>query len=138
VWHRLFFALLVLLVFVLLTRAQTAKTPESPRVPIEGNHIYQQYCASCHGADGRGQGPAAAKLRETVPDLTQLTRSNGGIFPAEYVRDVIEGSLSRVRAGHDREMPAWGPVFHRLEWDQDLGEIRLDAIRDYVASIQKK
>jgi hypothetical protein len=70
--------------------------------------------------------------------LTQLKRANGGFFPAEYVREVIDGSLSKLAASQNRQMPRLGPVFHQLEWDQDLGEIRLDAITNYVASIQKK
>jgi hypothetical protein len=35
-------------------------------------------------------------------------------------------------------MPIWGPIFHRVEWDKDLGEIRLQNIIKYLESIQKK
>jgi hypothetical protein len=38
----------------------------------------------------------------------------------------------------NREMPVWGPVFHFVEWDQDLGNVRLDAITKYLESIQEK
>ncbi|WP_194162279.1 c-type cytochrome, partial [Moraxella catarrhalis] len=31
----------------------------------EAEHIYQAYCVSCHGADGRGNGPAAGALKPT-------------------------------------------------------------------------
>ena len=136
-WHRPSLVLFLLLVLcVVLTRAQTDKP--SPPKPLAGAEIYHRYCASCHGADGRGHGPEAARLKHEVPGLTQLKRANGGVFPAEYVRNVIEGTLSRVPAGGNREMPVWGPVFHQLEWDQDLAEVRLDAITNYVASIQEK
>ncbi len=138
-WQRPWLALFLLPVLcVVLTRAQTGKTSPPPRNSVGGADIYYRYCASCHGADGRGHGPASATLKHNAPDLTQLQRANGGIFPAEYVRDVIEGNLSRVPAGGNREMPVWGPIFHELEWDQDLGNIRLDAITNYVASIQEK
>jgi mono/diheme cytochrome c family protein len=130
--------LLLLFPCVLLTRAQHSKAPPPPSRPVKGADIYQRYCASCHGVDGRGHGTDAARLKGDVPDLTRLQLSNGGVFPAEYVRDVIEGTLSRVPAGRNREMPAWGPVFHQVEWDQDFGEIRLNAITDYLASIQEK
>jgi mono/diheme cytochrome c family protein len=129
--------ILVLLLSVGLTRAQTGKAPSSAPSPVDGAEIYHRYCASCHGADGRGHGPASAKLKGGAPDLTRLKRSNSGIFPDEYVRNVIEGSLTRVRADRNRQMPAWEPVFHRVEWDQDFGEIRLEAITNYVASIQR-
>ncbi len=35
----------------------------------QGQAIYRRSCASCHGEDGRGNGPKAAGLK--VPDLTQ-------------------------------------------------------------------
>lgn len=35
-----------------------------------GAGLYQANCASCHGDDGRGDGPAAADLGAEVPDLT--------------------------------------------------------------------
>jgi mono/diheme cytochrome c family protein len=29
-----------------------------------GRQIYKQYCAACHGSDGRGSGPVARSLRK--------------------------------------------------------------------------
>lgn len=137
-WHRPPLALFLLpALCIVLSQAQTGKNPP-PQSPVGGADIYHRYCASCHGADGRGHGAASAKLKHSPPDLTQLKRANGGFFPAEYVREVIDGSLSKLAASQNRQMPRLGPVFHQLEWDQDLGEIRLDAITNYVASIQKK
>jgi len=36
-----------------------------------GEPLYRRYCETCHGADGRGEGPAAASLAVRPPDLTQ-------------------------------------------------------------------
>ncbi len=38
---------------------------------VDGATLYPQHCASCHGADGRGDGPAAKGLRIPPADLTQ-------------------------------------------------------------------
>ncbi len=37
-------------------------TPPDPPVALFGEAIYQQRCASCHGAEGGGDGPVAAQL----------------------------------------------------------------------------
>jgi mono/diheme cytochrome c family protein len=113
-------------------------SPPSPRlVPIEGSQIFHNYCAACHGSDGRGHGPAAGALKHKVPDLTELSRKNGGTFPRSHVKSYIEGT-DETPAHGSREMPIWGPIFHDFEWDQDLGEVRLQNITDYIESLQQK
>jgi hypothetical protein len=51
---------------------------------------------------------------------------------------VIAGQEQSPAAHGSREMPVWAPVFHDVEWDQDLGEVRLDNITRYLQSIQQK
>ena len=34
----------------------------APEQQVSGRALYADYCASCHGAGGRGDGPAAAGL----------------------------------------------------------------------------
>ena len=46
-----------------------------------GMQMYINYCASCHGVDGRGNGPAAAARRMPPTDLTVLSKNNHGVFP---------------------------------------------------------
>jgi len=56
---------MLLLSAVLLPAAQKQeqdKTTLPARNPIEGAKIFRYYCAACHGADGRGHGPASAAL----------------------------------------------------------------------------
>ena len=55
-----------------------------------GEQMYKQYCATCHGADARGNGPLAVMLKTPPPDLTTLSRRHAGKFPYDYVADVIE------------------------------------------------
>ena len=47
-------------------------------VGIEGKDSFMAYCAVCHGADGRGNGPAAPALKTPVPDLTTTGPSATG------------------------------------------------------------
>ena len=94
-------------------------------------------CASCHGVDGKGQGPVAPALRSKVPDLTLIMRRAAGEFPRVRIRNIIEGTESPVAHG-SREMPVWGPVFHQIDADQDLGDVRVDNLATYIQSIQRK
>lgn len=102
---------------------------------VKGSDLFRAYCASCHGLDGKGSGPAAASLKLKVADLTVLAKNNGGRFPDARVRKVIMGD--DVIASHgSREMPVWGPIFHQIEEDVDRGNVRLDNLVKYIESIQ--
>ena len=102
---------------------------------IEGPDLFRAYCASCHGLDGKGNGPAAEALRTKPADLTALTRNHRGQFPVPMVRDTITGS-SVLAAHGSREMPIWGPVFHQIEADVDRGHVRVENLVKYLESIQ--
>lgn len=103
---------------------------------LNGVDIYRAHCASCHGLEGKGDGPVAAALNTRVPDLTTISQRSGGIFPVARARKIISGD--EVVLGHgSREMPIWGPIFHQIQQDRDYGEIRIQNITDYLKSIQK-
>ncbi len=122
-----------------LVAAPSQNKTESPTViEVEGGEIFGNHCAVCHGKDGRGRGPATIALKDTVPDLTQIARRNGGVFPASRVKAVIDGTGEERAAHGTRDMPIWGPLFHNFEWDQDLGEVRLENVTNYLRSIQQK
>ena len=136
-WSILFLSL-VLLPAVLLPVARKQDKTSSARNTVEGAKIFRYYCAACHGADGRGHGPASVALKHEVPDLTLISRRSGGKFPYERVKGIIEGNEPGLLVHGDREMPIWGPIFHEVESDQDWGEVRLDAITKHMESIQQE
>jgi mono/diheme cytochrome c family protein len=102
---------------------------------LQGADLYRVYCSSCHGIDGKGDGPVAPALKSKVPDLTLLTRNNGMKFPAPRVRQMILGDVF-VAAHGSREMPIWGPIFHQVERDMDWGDVRVTNLVEYLQSIQ--
>lgn len=137
---------LLLALLVLLSSAKSQENqakPEQKQVPerlipsIKGPDLFRAYCAPCHGADGKGNGPVAPALNSPPPNLTTITQRNGGNFPAKRLHTVIAGDELVVAHG-SREMPVWGPIFHQVEWDQDLGEVRLQNLIQYLQSIQQK
>jgi mono/diheme cytochrome c family protein len=117
--------------------AQPHKTPRNLIRSVKGVDLFHEYCSSCHGFDGKGNGPAAPALNTRPADLTTIAQRNGGVFPSERVRKIIAGD-ARITAHGSSEMPVWGPIFHRVEWDQDLGKVRLQNVTNYLESIQQK
>ena len=138
VQRRVPMLMLGLLLTGVVSAAQTRNQRPSPMRPVEGTSIFRSYCAACHGVDGRGNGPATKALKQDVPDLTKLSQRNGGKFPAVHVRTVIMfGGDDLLPAHGSKQMPIWGPIFHELEFDQDLGNVRLENITKYLESIHR-
>jgi mono/diheme cytochrome c family protein len=77
-----------------------------------GAELYKRFCASCHGANGEGDGPVAPALKAMVPDLRLIARRQGGKYPAEQIRRIIDGR--DIKAPHgSRDMPVWGWEFQQ-------------------------
>ncbi|HTS71448.1 MAG TPA: c-type cytochrome [Terriglobia bacterium] len=127
-----------------LTIALLSPAQEPPPIPressdsLDGAVIFRQHCATCHGTDARGHGPMSMALKHGAPDLTRISQRNNGKFPAERVRETIEGTKPEGPGHGSREMPVWGPVFHEIEWDRDLGNVRIEAITKYLQTLQQK
>jgi mono/diheme cytochrome c family protein len=103
-----------------------------------GGQLFKTYCATCHGITGRGNGPVADHLRKMPPDLTKYTARNGGVFPSERVRRIVDG---RDVAPHgDREMPVWGDAFRttRGGLSPEAVKARINAIVRYLEALQEK
>jgi mono/diheme cytochrome c family protein len=119
--------------------AQTASHWQPLIRPVDGPGIFQNYCAACHGVDARGRGPASGALKQRVPDLTRLSQANDGVFPFQHVKTtILLGSDDLIPAHGSKRMPIWGPIFHEIEFDRDLGCVRLENVTSYLESIQKK
>ncbi len=46
----------------------------SRQAATDSEELYRNYCAVCHGAEGRGDGPAASSFDPPPPDLTDAER----------------------------------------------------------------
>lgn len=76
-----------------------------------GRAHYYAHCATCHGIDGRGDGPMAGVLTIPPTNLTELQISNGGTFPVARVVKRIDGRDPLV--AHGSPMPVFGDFFER-------------------------
>ena len=68
----------------------------------------------------------APSLDVVVLDLRYLSQRNGGVFPSQFVRDVIDGRETRASHGPPG-MPAWGSVFSAQEGLGDDAQARVKA-----------
>lgn len=99
-----------------------------------GRQLFVKYCASCHGTDGKGGGPAASSLKATLPDLTMIPKQDGK-FPALRVQRIISGA--DVVTGHgSREMPVWGEYFRTTYSDRLVSVGNVYALTKYIEHIQ--
>jgi mono/diheme cytochrome c family protein len=113
------------------------KVPVAPTAAVDGPTLYKQYCAVCHGTNGKGGGPAASALKASPGDLTVIARKNGGHFPEERFFAILQGE-SAVAAHGSQDMPMWGPVFRNMSTSTAIAQTRMHALLDYVEKMQVK
>lgn len=108
-----------------------------PPDAASGKQTYMHYCASCHGENGKGEGPAASSLKTPPPDLTTLAKRHDGKFPYEYVGGVVRFGKP-ISAHGSPDMPIWGPIFSFVDFNEAVIRKRIKNLCDFLASIQGK
>jgi len=115
------------------------KNPDLVITSLVGRDLFDFYCASCHGRDGKGGGRAAPALKVPPTDLTTLAERNKGTFPAARVEAVLKGTEKLSTPAHgSSDMPVWGPIFQGLDTRAEVNESRISNLVKYIESIQAK
>jgi mono/diheme cytochrome c family protein len=118
---------------------QTGRTPPPLLIPsMSGGDLFRFYCASCHGREGKGDGPVAPALNRRPPDLTAIARRNGGRFPTARVERFVTGDREPSLAHGSADMPVWGPIFQALDPRDRMNRIRIENVVAFIESIQSK
>ena len=118
---------------------QTGRTPPPLLIPsVAGGDLFRFYCASCHGREGKGDGPVASALNRRPPDLTTMARRNGGRFPTDRVERFVTGDREPSLAHGSADMPVWGPIFQALDPQDRMNRIRIENVVAFIESIQAK
>ena len=92
-----------------------------------GKYEYEAHCAVCHGLSGKGDGIFSDQLKSVVPNLTELSKKNNGVFPFMRVYETIDSG--KVSGHGTREMPIWGERYVRA---------RILAVTEYINRLQVK
>ncbi len=130
-----------MLIGAMAAGAGLAACVPAPAPEVTGRADFEALCASCHGTDATGNGPAAAGLATAPADLTRIAARNGGVFDYDAVMSHIDGY---TRGADGQAMPEFGAL---LEGDTvlvDTGDgtpptptpARLFALAQYLATIQ--
>jgi mono/diheme cytochrome c family protein len=105
-----------------------------------GAQLYRQFCASCHGKGGEGDGPVAPFFKLRPPDLTLISRRSGGTFPADRIRRIVDGR-ENISPHGSREMPIWGVEIAMSDDDPSRGEAAAQSaitrLVEHLRSMQK-
>jgi len=126
---------------LLLLSAATAFA-DPPAASGRGQALFKQYCASCHGASGKGDGALGEALRVKPADLTRISERRGGTFPKAEIVAFIDGR--KDVAGHGvRDMPVWGERLVDMQSGRDADKesaaaSKLRAIVMHLEAIQAK
>jgi mono/diheme cytochrome c family protein len=107
---------------------------------MSGEDLYRRFCASCHGVEGRGDGPVAASLRVAVADLTLTAQRGHGADLRDRIIRIIDGRYV-IGAHGTRVMPVWGEDLTLLELGnpdaERSTEIIIGRLADYVLGLQR-
>jgi mono/diheme cytochrome c family protein len=136
--------LVAISVFAVAQQTPAGSTTTVKHVPItntpsnSGKEMFKSYCAVCHGADGKGNGPAASAMKSNPTDLTALAQKNGGKYPDAHVASVIRGQATMPSHGN-ADMPVWGPLFSSISQGHE-GQVqqRIANLVDYIGTLQAK
>ncbi|MGE5848683.1 MAG: c-type cytochrome [Candidatus Methylomirabilota bacterium] len=120
----------VLLEYGLLRRGE--ETPAATAAP-RGRALYDAHCAVCHGSTGKGDGPGARVVRQSMRDFTDpaAMQAVGDRFLFEITK---KGSS---QFGRSNAMPAWGMKLSDAEIHDVVAYIRSLARRNPPAPGRK-
>ena len=85
----------------------------------KGKSIYQSKCVTCHGPEGKGDGPLGQKLKPPAGDFQSAESKKKS--PKE-LRDIIENGV---------------PKTSMVAWKTQLSEKEIDDVLAYVESLRK-
>ena len=94
--------------------------PTRAQNQAEGKKLYLTYCSSCHGDNGKGDGPAAQSLPVKPANHTSGAVMNQ--LTDKFLMEIISKGGSAV--GKSPMMPAWG------------GQFKENQLRDIVAYVR--
>lgn len=127
-WRPLLLAAAVLTLSTAAWVMAQAPGASPPAGPTDGRAIYEERCARCHGAtgkgDGREAGPLLVKPRDFTTGRFKLRSTESGSMPTD-------GDLARtITAGmHGTSMPGWQPF---------LNDAQVAAVSAYLKSLSPR
>ena len=129
---------------IALAGCEEAGSPDLAAMPAaaEGEALFMEYCAACHGADATGGGPLARSMSLAAADLTGISARSGGVFPRARVLSKVDGYARSDRGAPG--MPEFGALLSGDLVPYDSGDgtatptpRKLVALVEYLETVQK-
>ena len=117
--------------------------PARATYDVDGAALYEVYCASCHGKDLKGYGPAGRFTRVQPIDLTiahagHTTQRDRAMHIAASLGDVHSVPASQSMNQTTLDMPDWVPIFKAMSHASQCGAaLRIANVSNYIASLQR-
>jgi mono/diheme cytochrome c family protein len=117
---------------------EESKSQEAEKSTM-GKTLYEHFCASCHGASAKGDGPVGQFLSSKPSDLTQLAKKNNGKFPYDRVFGTIDGRVE-IGAHGPADMPVWGRELRERSGGRSSAAVKsqITAMVHYLQTLQEK
>ncbi|WP_425041152.1 c-type cytochrome [Primorskyibacter sp. S187A] len=122
--------------------SQPADTMTAMPDATEGQALYREYCAACHGETGAGDGPLARGLNPAPRNLTLISVRHDNSFPRAKVLSTLDG-YTRVQS-ENTAMPEFGDLLGGESVPVDVGSDqpspvprRLAALMFYLETLQQ-
>lgn len=132
-------AVTLVLLFVAVLAGVALGRREPPPRALSGKILYERHCASCHGPEGRGDGPAAEALEPRPSDLTRLQARLGGAYSLDQIMRAIDGRRT-IRAHGTSAMPVWGRFFEESLKDEPhtrrVALLHVQSLAEYLHTLQ--
>ncbi|MEA1978404.1 MAG: c-type cytochrome [Chloroflexota bacterium] len=106
------------------TRVEERSTPERPPDPNQGEQLYLENCAVCHGPAGLGGGAMSANL-ENQPSLLGDPTFASGALPSDWYLTVTQGRMERF-------MPPFVNLSDAQRWDVVAYTLSLSVLSDQL------
>jgi mono/diheme cytochrome c family protein len=119
--------------------AAFARVQDAARIEMSAPGVFKTYCASCHGAEAKGDGPVAHALQYQPADLTLIASHAQGRFEKEKVCRIIDGR-SPVKGHGGPDMPVWGDAFKRSGegYSEEEVKARIESLAEYLETLQAR
>ena len=110
------------------------RSSTTPERLAEGQRLYAQNCAACHGETGQGDGVIAPSLQKMPPMPGMTMTGHETVAPIDFTDAkkmlgasdaIFEGKI--IRGGMGTGMPYWGPIFTTEQ---------IQAVVDYLWTFQ--
>ena len=117
-------------IFALSTLLLAGMDPAWGQNQSEGKKLYLTYCSSCHGDNGKGDGPAARSLPVKPANHTDGAVMNQ--LTDKFLLEIISKGGSAV--GKSPMMPGWGGQLKESQVQDIVAYVRSMADPPYKAS----